>query len=124
MAVHTITVERDQGEVVCGSCALADRPWSRLRGLLGRHGLEPDEGLLLRPVGSIHTMFMRFAIDAVFVDRDYVVLKVVQDLRPWRFAGARRAKAVLELPAGAAVRTPVAVGETLVVVPNWHREDG
>jgi uncharacterized membrane protein (UPF0127 family) len=124
VAVHTITVERDRGEVVCGRCALADRPWSRLRGLLGRHGLEPDEGLLLRHVGSIHTMFMRFAIDAVFVDRDYVVLKVVQDLRPWRFAGARRAKAVLELPAGAAVRAPVAVGETLVVVPNWHREDG
>ena len=90
--------------------------------MLGRKGLEPDEGLLLRPAGSIHMLFMRFAIDAVFVDRDYVVVKVVQDLRPWRFAGARRAKAVLELPSGATARARLETGETLVIVPNRQQE--
>ena len=74
---------------MCTRCVLADRPWTRLRGLLGRKGLDADEGVLLRPVGAIHTMFMRFPIDAVFLDREYAVVKVVENLRPWRFAGAR-----------------------------------
>jgi uncharacterized membrane protein (UPF0127 family) len=118
MASHVIAVERERGDVVCARCRLADRPWTRLRGLLGRRRLEADEGLLLRPVGAIHTLFMRFAIDVVFLDRDYVVLKVVENVRPWRFAAARRAKAVLELPTGSAARR-LRVGERLVIVPNW-----
>lgn len=108
--------------MVCARCLLADRPWTRLRGLLGRRRLGQDEGLLLRPVGAIHTLFMLFAIDVVFLDRDYTVLKVVENLRPWRFAAARRAKAVLELPAGAAARR-LRIGEPLVIVPDWHREE-
>jgi len=64
---------------------------------------------------------MLFAIDVVFLDRDYTVLKVVEGLRPWRFAGARRAKAVLELPAGGARR--LRVGESLVIVPNWQAKE-
>jgi uncharacterized protein len=117
MASHVIAVEREPGEIVCARCLLADRPWTRVRGLLGRRGLEANEGLLLRPVGSIHTLFMRFAIDVVFLDRDYVVVKVAENVRPWRFAAARRAKAVLELPTGSAARR-LRVGQTLVIVPN------
>ena len=105
---------------MCTRCVLADRPWTRLRGLLGRKGLDADEGVLLRPVGAIHTMFMRFPIDAVFLDREYAVVKVVENLRPWRFAGARGAKAVLELRKGAAGRR-LRVGESLVIVPNAQR---
>ena len=63
---------------------------------------------------------MLFAIDVVFLDRDYAVVKVVEGLRPWRFAAARRAKAVLELPPGGARR--LREGERLVIVPNWHVE--
>jgi uncharacterized protein len=100
--VRAATVTRADGRVVSSRCRIADRPWSRLRGLLGRSGLEPGEGLLLRPSGSIHMMFMRFAIDAVFLDRELVVVDVVRDLRPWRAAGRRGAKAVIELAAGAA----------------------
>jgi uncharacterized protein len=73
-----------------------------MRGLLGRSALEPGEGLLLRPEGSIHMMFMRFSIDAVFLDRELIVVDIVRDLKPWRAAGRRGAKAVLELAAGAA----------------------
>lgn len=120
MASQLISVERERGEVVCARCLLADRPWTRLRGLLGRRRLGADQGLLLRPVGAIHTLFMLFPIDVAFLDREYVVVKVVQNVRPWRFAAARRAKAVLELPAGAAARTRLRVGEPLVIVPKWN----
>ena len=75
--------------------------------------------MLIRPTGSIHTLFMRFPIDVVFLSRDYAVLKVVENVRPWRLAAARRAKAVLELPTGSAARH-LQVGETLVIVPNWQ----
>src|SRR4051794_2939646 len=90
------------GELVCARCEIADTPLKRMRGLLGRAGLDPDEGMLFRPAGSIHMMFMRFAIDAVFCDRDLVVLGVERDLKPWKMAGRKGAKVVVELAAGAA----------------------
>jgi uncharacterized membrane protein (UPF0127 family) len=98
---------------VCERCLLAETPLTRLKGLLGRTGLERGEGLLLRPASSIHTFFMKFPIDAVFLDRDLVVLNVASDLKPWRTAAQRGAKAVLELPAGEAKRTGIQPGEQL-----------
>jgi uncharacterized membrane protein (UPF0127 family) len=71
-----------------------------MRGLLGRSSLAPGESMLFRPAGSIHMLFMRFAIDAVFCDRDLVVLKVVPGLKPWRMASQRGAKVVVELSEG------------------------
>lgn len=73
-----------------------------MRGLLGRASLGPDEGMLFRRTGSIHMLFMRFAIDAVFCDRDLVVLHVARGLQPWRMASQRGAKVVIELAEGAA----------------------
>jgi uncharacterized membrane protein (UPF0127 family) len=122
MASHAVTVEREQGGIVCGNCLVAHTPWTRLRGLLGRSGLEAQEGLLLRPVNAIHTLFMRFPIDVVFLDREYVIVKIVGAVRPWRFAAARRARVVLELPAGAATRARLTVGERLVPIPQLQRE--
>jgi uncharacterized protein len=90
------------GEVVCARCEVADNPWKRMKGLLGRSGLEPGQGMLFRPAGSIHMLFMRFPIDAVFCDRDLVVVGVERDLRPWRMARRKGAKVVVELAAGAA----------------------
>ena len=103
------------GEAVCERCELATSPLSRMRGLLGRSGLEPREGMLFRPAGSVHTLFMRFAIDVVFCDRDLVVLGVERGLRPWRFAGRRGAKVVVELAAGAAAG--VNPGDRLFLIP-------
>ncbi|MDX6506047.1 MAG: uncharacterized protein QOG06_691 [Gaiellaceae bacterium] len=102
--MRTATLRDGQGDVVCARCRLADRPWTRLRGLIGRSSLDADEGMLFRPAGSIHMFFMRFPIDAVFCDRDLVVLEVVGGLRPWRTASARGAKVVVELAEGAAAR--------------------
>ena len=84
-----------------------------MRGLLGRRELPPGEALLLRPASSIHTAFMRFPIDAVFLDRELVVLRVVPRVRPWRAAARLRARAVLELGAGEAERLGLRPGERL-----------
>ena len=108
-------IEREAGGVVCERCALADRPLTRLRGLLGRRGLAAGEGLLLRPAPSIHTWFMRFSIDAVFLSHDLEVVAVRPGLAPWRVAAARGARAVLELPAGEAARRKVTPGARLRV---------
>jgi uncharacterized membrane protein (UPF0127 family) len=101
--------------VVCGRCTLADRPLARLRGLLGREGLDAGEGLLLRPASSVHTFFMRFPIDVVFLDRSLVVLGIHDTIDPWRTASQRGAKVVLELPAGESSRRGLAVGDQLTL---------
>ena len=90
------------GGVVSAHCELADTPLKRMRGLLGRSGLGPDEGMLFRPAGSIHMMFMRFPIDALFCDRELVVIGIERDLKPWKTARRKGAKVVVELAAGAA----------------------
>jgi uncharacterized protein len=100
--MQTARLEKEDGTVVCARCSLADSPLTRMRGLLGRSGLAPDEGMLFRPAGSIHMFFMRFAIDAVFCDRDLRVIDVVPGLKPWRAAGRRGTKVVVELAEGAA----------------------
>jgi uncharacterized membrane protein (UPF0127 family) len=100
--VRVTTLRKDDGTVVCARCALAVNPWTRFRGLMGRASLAPDEGMFFRPAGSIHMFFMRFPIDAVFCDKELRVLKVARDLQPWKTAGARGAKVVVELAAGAA----------------------
>jgi uncharacterized membrane protein (UPF0127 family) len=113
--VPKLTLRREDGTVVCERCTLADSPLTRLRGLLGRDGLEQGEGLLLRPASSIHTFFMRFPIDAVFLDRSLVVLGIADGVEPWRAASQRGAKAILELPAGESSRRGLAVGDQLTL---------
>jgi len=114
----TVTLTRADGEVVCERCVVAATALTRLKGLLGRSGLEPGEGLLLRPASSIHTFFMRFPIDVVFLDRELEVRKVVPELGPWRAAFARGARSAVELPAGEAARRGVVAGERLQSAPE------
>ena len=84
-----------------------------MRGLLGRASLHPGEGMLFDPGGSIHMFFMRFAIDAIFCNRDLVVIGVERDLAPWRIARRRGAKVVVEVAAGAA--SGIGPGDKLVL---------
>src|SRR5215207_80386 len=111
---------KEDGAVVCERCVVADNPWTRLKGLLGRRGLPSGEGLLIKPTGSIHMFFMRFPIDAVFLDRELRILKVVPDLKPWRMAARRGAKQVLEIAAGEAERRGLEPGTQLVL----RKEEG
>ena len=108
----------DDGMVVCAELAIADRFWPRFRGLLGRRGIEPDEGLLIRPARSIHMFWMRFAIDALFLDDQGEIRHIASDLRPWRMASCRGAREVVELRAGRAAQLGLDIGQRLTVEPQ------
>lgn len=107
-------VVTESGKLVCERCEIPESAFGRARGLLGRDGLEPGEGMLIDRAGSVHMFFMRFPIDVVFLARDRTVVGVTHSLRPWRFAGARGAVASLELPAGRAAEAGVEKGDRLV----------
>jgi uncharacterized membrane protein (UPF0127 family) len=87
--------------VLATRLTVAPSSWARFIGLMGRPAMGEGEGLWIEPCNSIHMFFMRFPIDAVFVDREGRVKRVLEGLRPWRVSpivfGAR---AVIELPAG------------------------
>ena len=93
---------------------LALGPWSRLRGLLGR-SLVSGQGLLLRPCRGVHTFFMGYPIDVIFLDKDGVVLALFAELRPWRATPfVDGACCALELAAGQASSTQTVVGDRLL----------
>jgi uncharacterized protein len=117
-----LIVNLTRGGAVCVG-RLADRPLPRMRGLIGRPGLSSGEGLLISPAPAIHTAFMRFPIDAVFLDRDLTVLEVVEGLRPWKMASKRHARSVLELSAGESGRRGVHVGDRLELRDRRAAED-
>ncbi|MFQ3670254.1 MAG: DUF192 domain-containing protein [Verrucomicrobiia bacterium] len=91
--------------------------WFRLKGLLGREGLAEGQGVLLAPCNSIHMWFMRFPIDAIFLDRDDRVVVIYESIRPWRMSGFHpSACKVLEFPAGTAARHGLVRGSVLELV--------
>ncbi len=87
----------------------------RMKGLLGRRELPAGHGLWIRPCKSIHTLFMGFPIDAIFVSKNECVVRTYQSLPPFRMTpfvwGAR---SVLELPAGALSACPTHIGDQLI----------
>src|SRR5207237_1433735 len=88
------------------------RPFAR--GLLGRSGLPQGEALLIEPCASIHTLFMRFPIDAVFLSRELLVVRAISALRPWRATRFHRGAAMaVELPEGTLARTGTREGDLL-----------
>ena len=114
LATEHVRLARPDGRVVVEHCLVAARPLRRMRGLLGRRSLPVGEGILLRPAASIHTFFMRFSIDAVFLDREQVVVGIERDLRPWRAAARKRAHSVLELAAGECEWRGLREGDALI----------
>jgi uncharacterized membrane protein (UPF0127 family) len=107
----------ETGRVVVERCERAERVGARVRGLLGRDGLEPGTGLWIAKTGSIHTFFMRFPIDVVFLDRELRVRKVVSEVKPFRLAWSRGSRSVVELSPGQAARLGLAKGLQL----SWQR---
>jgi hypothetical protein len=122
MPLPQVALANDDGQTVCETCFLAETTLSRLRGLLGRSGLSSGEGILLRPASSIHTAFMRFTIDVVYLDWTDRVMKVSAEVRPWRMSFCRGARSVLELRAGEAAKRGIVPGLSLTQV--WRSEPG
>jgi uncharacterized protein len=107
----TLTLRREDGRIVCERCVVADRAHRRMRGLMGRRRLNTGQGMVLRPAFAIHTHFMRFPIDVVFLDSDQVVVAIEKNLRPWRTASCRGAREVVELAAGECDRRGLEIGD-------------
>jgi uncharacterized membrane protein (UPF0127 family) len=106
--------ERTQ-DLVAGRVEMALSRRARRVGLLGRTELESATAMCLAPCFTIHTAFMRFPIDVVFLDRDGCAVRVIHRLKPWRAAMSARAYAVVELPAGSLEQHSVKVGDRLVL---------
>jgi uncharacterized membrane protein (UPF0127 family) len=105
-----------RGNVLCEHVEVADRFLPRMRGVLGRPSLPRGQGILLQPAPSIHTAFVRFRFDAVFLDGGLRVIRIVANLKPWRVVMARHGVSVLELSAGEAARRKVAVGDQVMLI--------
>jgi len=105
-----------RGQVLVQAGRLAGNMWTRLRGLIGSRPLESGEGMLIAPCQSIHTHFMGFAIDVLYIDAGWRVVALDQAMVPWRFGRLHRtARYVLELPGGVIVRSGTQVGDQLKV---------
>ena len=113
LPVVRVMLERTGALIV--HAELAATPSSRGRGLLGRDALAADRGMLIRPCSSVHTLFMRFPIAVVFLDRDGLVRRIVARMGPWRLAwGGWSAWQTLELAAGAGAAAGLRRGDRLV----------
>ena len=103
-----------RGTLLAERAGEATSAWARMKGLLGRRELPVGEGLLIAPCNSIHMFFMRFPIDALFLDGDGAVVKLFAALPPWRATWVYpNARSVLELPAGVAAATGTVEGDRL-----------
>ena len=109
------------GRLVAQSVIPAFDSAARRKGLLGRDSFEQGSAIVIAPSNAIHTFFMQFPIDAVFVRRDGVVVKVRCNLPPWRMAAALWAYAVIELPGGTLPGDDVKVGDLLTMVAATER---
>jgi uncharacterized membrane protein (UPF0127 family) len=90
--------------------------FERLQGLLGTSCLLPGEGLFLTPCSGIHMLFMRYAIDALFLDEQNIVVGVAEQIAPWRVSKIyKQAHSCLELPAGTIAETGTKCGDQILV---------
>lgn len=90
-----------RGTVIAERADVADTSAKRREGLLKRTGLAPGEGLWIKPCESVHSFFMKFAIDLIYIDKKRTVRKVVRNLVPWRASLCLSAHSIIELPVGA-----------------------
>ncbi len=88
-------------KILATNIIIADTAWSRLMGFMFKTIPQDYDGLLIDPCRSIHTFFMRFSLDVVFLSNKGLVVKIIRDLKPWRLTWIYlKADQVLELPTG------------------------
>ena len=114
--ISAMTMENQRtGKRLADNVREASNPLSRSVGLLGKKTLPDGEALLIRPCWSIHTWFMRFALDVIFLDREDRVVKVALNMGPWRMAVAKGAHSVIEMKAGSIAEGDLAPGDQLIL---------
>ena len=111
-----VLLDNDSESVVVGHVRRTSSAFERMRGLLGHAPLALDHGLWIAPCNSVHTAFMGYPIDVVFLDRALVVMHIETALAPWRSAWRLRARSTLELAAGGAAAAELEIGQRL----RWY----
>jgi hypothetical protein len=113
---------RTRGTMLALGLEAAHTGQSRRKGLLGRECLRPGEGLWIAPCESVHTFFMKFPIDLVYLDRQHRVKKVRDSVGPWRISACLAARSVLELPAGTVRATQTEQGDIVEIAAAVETE--
>jgi uncharacterized membrane protein (UPF0127 family) len=106
-------MNRTRNSVLAATLEVADSPAKRKKGLLGRASLLPGEGLWIVPCESVHTFWMQFPIDLVYLDRKKRIRKLKSAVPPWRLSACLSAHSVIELPAGTICQTRTQTGDNL-----------
>lgn len=109
-------INKTRNTILAENVVVADRLLPRAKGLLGRQEFKKGEGLILRPCNSVHTFFMRFPIDVLFMDRNNRVVKTIAVLKPFRASPVYfSASWTIELPAGTISATGTIAGDIITV---------
>jgi uncharacterized membrane protein (UPF0127 family) len=112
-------INETKGDMVCDRVEVANTSMRRLFGLLGRNGLDTGEGLWIKPSSGVHTFGMSFPIDVIGLDRKGVVLKLWNDLAPFRLTSVSlKMHSVIELRAGQIAESGICVGDSLKMMEN------
>jgi uncharacterized membrane protein (UPF0127 family) len=108
---NTAAINVTKGVALASELEVAKSFAARSKGLLGRDGLRPEQGMLIDPCSSVHTWFMRFPIDVVFLDGKNRVVGLRRNMKPWRMAWSWRGAKTIELPVGVIATTRTQVGD-------------
>ena len=106
-------LNRTRNTLLATCMEVASSSAKRNKGLLGRESLSPGEGLWIRPCESVHTFWMRFPIDLVYLDRKHRIRKLVSAVPPWRLSACLLAHSVIELPSGTIRETQTECGDEI-----------
>lgn len=110
-------INKTKNTILAEDVIIADTLFKRIIGLLGKKGLKQDQALILRPCNSIHTFFMQFPIDVIFVDSDNKIVKAISNMRPFRISGIYfKACSAIELPAQTIEKTSTQRNDYLVLI--------
>jgi uncharacterized protein len=112
--VPFVVINENRGVALAQTAERAESAFARLKGLLGRNSLAEGSGLHIDPCDAIHTFFMQFSIDVVFLDAGGRAVHLVHAMPPWRATRVYfSARSVLELPPGTLSKTGTQVGDRL-----------
>ncbi len=117
-------INKTKNTVLAENAIIADTPFTRSRGLLGRKELQPKEALVITCCNSIHTFFMRFSIDVLFVDAGNKIVGIKNGLKPWRLSPIYwRAPFAIELPSGAIRESLSSIGDEVSLTLPFQGRD-
>lgn len=109
-------INKNRNTCLAHTVTIADTFFTRLKGLLGKAGLPGGHCLILKPCRSVHTMFMKFPIDLLFLDKDNRVVGIISNLTPFKMTGIiKGSRLAVELPAGTIASTGTVTGDTVII---------